>query len=298
VHSTGGRVVKNVSGYDLGKLLVGALGTAGILLELHLRLRALPGLRTAAAVSFPTAGAAWSFLQAIRGANLEPAALVSLAGGGAGVPLRDPLPPVIDTRDGSRCVLCLLEGISERVQFQEKALEGLLRESAPEACVWLRQAEEIDALLNLLCALASPSTHPDPDLGIVRLVTLPSDVPRVEEEILNTLDSRTERELRIASDALTGAITVRWKSAGAPGAGTLSVDEPLIPLRKVAGGHAARGVLVYLPPDARRDHEYLLRPDPGEELARRFLQVLDPAGILSPGRLCGRQSGSPPEEEP
>ncbi|HYC32924.1 MAG TPA: hypothetical protein VEB59_11600, partial [Gemmatimonadales bacterium] len=38
----GGRVVKNVAGYDLTKLQVGGFGGFGILAELHLRLRALP----------------------------------------------------------------------------------------------------------------------------------------------------------------------------------------------------------------------------------------------------------------
>jgi FAD/FMN-containing dehydrogenase len=38
----GGRVVKNVAGYDLTKLQVGGFGGFGIIVEVHLRLRALP----------------------------------------------------------------------------------------------------------------------------------------------------------------------------------------------------------------------------------------------------------------
>jgi FAD/FMN-containing dehydrogenase len=38
----GGRVVKNVAGYDLTKLQVGGFGGFGVLTEVHLRLRALP----------------------------------------------------------------------------------------------------------------------------------------------------------------------------------------------------------------------------------------------------------------
>ena len=38
----GGRVVKNVAGYDLTKLQVGGFGGFGLITELHLRLRALP----------------------------------------------------------------------------------------------------------------------------------------------------------------------------------------------------------------------------------------------------------------
>jgi glycolate oxidase FAD binding subunit len=39
---SGGRVVKNVAGYDLTKLQIGGFGGFGIITELHLRLRALP----------------------------------------------------------------------------------------------------------------------------------------------------------------------------------------------------------------------------------------------------------------
>jgi FAD/FMN-containing dehydrogenase len=42
VVKAGGRVVKNVAGFDVAKLHVGGFGAFGILTELHLRLRALP----------------------------------------------------------------------------------------------------------------------------------------------------------------------------------------------------------------------------------------------------------------
>src|SRR5205814_2892253 len=50
ISKTGGRVVKNVTGYDLQKLYTGSLGTLAIIVEISLKLRAkFP--RTATAVA-------------------------------------------------------------------------------------------------------------------------------------------------------------------------------------------------------------------------------------------------------
>ena len=84
-----------------------------------------------------------------------------------------------------------------------------------------------------------------------------------------------------ATDALTGLLTVRWR--GEEGA----LAAPLPALKEVAGQPAASGTLVYLPPEERRDWDYLLQPDPNRELAGRLLRVFDPRGIFSPGRLGG-----------
>ena len=54
----GGRVVKNVSGYDIPKLHVGALGTLGVVVEAHLRLHARPAEERSWAFGFASAEAA------------------------------------------------------------------------------------------------------------------------------------------------------------------------------------------------------------------------------------------------
>ena len=45
VFHSGGRVVKNVAGYDLCKLLVGSLGTLAVVTQLTLKLKPLPSRR-------------------------------------------------------------------------------------------------------------------------------------------------------------------------------------------------------------------------------------------------------------
>jgi FAD/FMN-containing dehydrogenase len=77
VHA-GGRVVKNVAGFDVAKLHVGGFGAFGIVTELHLRLRALPQ----ADVTLVRRGARDPLSQAaraLRDAGFAPAAMELLS---------------------------------------------------------------------------------------------------------------------------------------------------------------------------------------------------------------------------
>lgn len=73
----GGRVVKNVAGFDLTRTMVGAWGTLGAITQLHLRLRALPAVTEVWAVTVRRDDAAK--LDAYRRGPLAPLACVRFA---------------------------------------------------------------------------------------------------------------------------------------------------------------------------------------------------------------------------
>src|SRR5215831_2313401 len=74
----GGRVVKNVAGYDMTKLFIGSLGAFGVVLETTYRLAALPEDDRGYAVVFPSLPQALAAVAAIRAAALLPSALLLL----------------------------------------------------------------------------------------------------------------------------------------------------------------------------------------------------------------------------
>ena len=72
---SGGRVVKNVAGYDLNKLYIGSLGTLGIIVEANFKLHPLPPSESTLLLTFVTLQDIMRTVIAVTGSVLQPTAL-------------------------------------------------------------------------------------------------------------------------------------------------------------------------------------------------------------------------------
>ena len=72
---SGGRVVKNVAGYDLAKLFIGAGGSLGVVTEVTFKLKPLPQAEEFLAAPGATLEAAAQLLEAVAGSALTPVVL-------------------------------------------------------------------------------------------------------------------------------------------------------------------------------------------------------------------------------
>jgi glycolate oxidase FAD binding subunit len=112
VASSGGKVVKNVAGYDLGKLVCGSEGRLGLIARVSLRLHPLPAASASLVVETDDAAAA---VGALRRAQLQPSALDVLHPGRVAV---------------------LFEGAEPAVEAQLDAARALVGGTLADAAIW------------------------------------------------------------------------------------------------------------------------------------------------------------------
>ncbi len=78
VSKSGSKVVKNVAGFDLPKLLCGSLGTLGLIARVTLRLHPLPEASQTLVLGAVSARRVVETVRALRSAQLEPSSVVAL----------------------------------------------------------------------------------------------------------------------------------------------------------------------------------------------------------------------------
>jgi glycolate oxidase FAD binding subunit len=109
VAKAGGKVVKNVAGYDLGKLYTGAHGTLGVVVSTTWRLHPVPPARRAVTLDLPDASDAGRLAIALNRSTLTPSAV-----------------ELIGSAGGAGRLVVVFESIRESVEHQATAAVGLL----------------------------------------------------------------------------------------------------------------------------------------------------------------------------
>jgi glycolate oxidase FAD binding subunit len=128
----GGRVVKNVAGFDLVRLHTGAWGTLGVLSEVTLRLRARPEVDRAFVITGDERASLESRLAPLTDLPIAPLALELL----------DPALAASLGLERTTCLLVRLGGNADRVNAQERALAALGDVRPVDTALFARLAAE------------------------------------------------------------------------------------------------------------------------------------------------------------
>ena len=244
----GGRVVKNVAGFDLTRLLTGAWGTLGVITEVSVRLRALP--QTDETVAF-----------ALGANHREIAALIHVLHGATIAPWTlELLSPAIAVKLGvaHRTVAVMrLAGNDESVAAQRAALLEVGEVSTIDGSFWRRLRE------------CDPA-----DAAVLRASRVPSKV----SELWSAARGITEAWPGAYAHASLGRGVVRVVLPGADDARTTAALNAL-------GSAGARCIAERVPP-ACWEHP-VLASAAADPLSRRARDAFDPQRVLNPGLLGG-----------
>jgi glycolate oxidase FAD binding subunit len=247
----GGRVMKNVTGYDLVKFMAGSWGTLGIFTEVSFKLTPIP--ETEATIVIPGLDDA-SAIRALSAALASPWGVTGAAH----------LPPF--EHEAAR-TLVRIDGFAASVkERQEKLLAALSTFGRGELLP--ADASEVGwtAIRDLTVLGASRRAV------VWRISVKPSDGPAIVAELRRTLPCR------VIYDWGGGLV---WLAATDTGdtAGAMVVREATAKF----GGHAT---LVRAPDHVRLAVD-VFEPQPPAimDLQRRLKATFDPEGILNPGRM-------------
>ena len=264
----GGKVVKNVAGYDLPKLFVGSCGTLGVIVEVTVKLRPRPDDERLVAVPFDRLKDAGAAVRAIMASDLIPNAMEVLdaealrALGLAGAPA---------------ALLAGFDGVAEQVAWQVQELGRLLggdrglEPRALSADVWPR--------LSTAAAEAFAASA-----AVMRLCVLPSQVTDVMEQGSGVARGRG-RSSAWSAHAGVGVVTAALELGGAPD--LVTVAEVLREWRALARACAGYAVLEVAPVAVKEAVGVWDDAGAAGRIMQRIKDEVDPKNVLNPGRFVG-----------
>ncbi|MGA8233208.1 MAG: FAD-binding oxidoreductase [Candidatus Acidiferrales bacterium] len=247
---SGGKVVKNVAGYDLPKLNTGALGTLGVITQAVFRLHGLP--RESRSVSFASdsLGKICARMNALRDSNLSYTALQVRANG-----------------EGNYRLDLLWEGTPEGIAAQDRELRSItadLQSADPSGCWSTRQS------------LWEERGRPR---AVVKISVLPMDLANFCAAVESCKAAQSIWWELIFQSLGVGLLRIEGDES--------QLVDTLTRLRPHAEKSSGSLVVLSAPLGIKRRIDSWGDPGDALPLMRAVKQQLDPHGILNPGRFVG-----------
>lgn len=254
VIKTGGRVMKNVTGLDLGKVLCGSYGTLGFLTEVAFKVLPKPAYAATLAIEGLSDSSAIETLAKALGSPFESTGAAHLPEGIGGN-----LPQTLVRLEGHReSVEYRLEAVAQRLRGDGNAS---VLDSESSAQIWI--------------AIRDAAFFAPPDESYVwRISTVPSAAAAIVNEVAKSI------------------VGARWLYDWGGGLIWLSVPPSdganATEIRATLDEHGGHATLIRAPEVIRRTVPPFQPPSgPKAMLAERLKESFDPKGVFGLGRMYG-----------
>lgn len=246
VAKAGGKVVKNVAGYDFGKLLTGSYGTLGVVTEAVVRLHPVPAARRVVTVQVADPTQAGRAAATVLGSQLVPSAV-----------------EVHQRGDGPVTVTVLLEGIEAGVDHRAESALDLLGDGASVS-------DDLPAGFTDL-PFAADGTGLKVTCTISGVAHVLAATQRLSDEL----------GVAIALRGSAMGVLHAGLPAGTPSGTAAAVVDAV---RATATTYDGTVTVLTAPPEVRAAVD-VWGPVPGLHLMQRVKDEMDPDHRLSPGRF-------------
>jgi len=259
----GGKVVKNVAGYDLPKLFIGSWGTLGVVVEATFKLRPLPDDERLLAVRFDRLKDCGAAARALLAGDLIPNAIEIL----------DPAAAAALGLGGEAALVVGFDGLREQVDWQAAELAALVGPLGGRDVTTLPPTTWPKLTTVARDAFATPA-------ALMSLSVLPTHVVDTMEQ-----GAQAARQRGLASawaahagvGAVTGALFASGEAA--------PVATVLTEWRTLAGAGGGHATLTWAPLAVKAQVPVWGDAGPAGRIMQRIKAQLDPNDVLNPGRF-------------
>lgn len=267
----GGKVVKNVTGFDLNKLHIGGLGTLGIILEVSLRLRPVPLHETVLAAPFTDHARAAVALAEVASSELAPTAVELLNGRAA----EQVVPPMA----GDAVALVAVEGPPTAIERQTGQVADVFGKHGGGQTTTVDR-DDVRVLWETFRDLGT--TAPEPAVLWCGLAALPQHVPALAVAVESIAADHSQR-LLLDCRAADGVFRLGLIGQPEPALAERTVHA----WREVAAAHGGTLVVEDAPANVRDRLDPWGPPRQDFFLMDRIKRSLDPKRLFNRGRYVG-----------
>lgn len=270
VVKSGGKVVKNVAGYDLSKLYLGSFGTLGVIAEVSLKLQPLPELERTVLLTFTETGEAINVASEIAGSQLLPTFLNLFVNG---APLTEAPEP---------CLLIGLDGHPETVEWQIDAIKTMAQQNVNIGVeVYEGQQQELRASM---CAF--PEDESASPIVICRANLRMTDVEGFVNTVLDVNESAAwrVRAMGLMGNGIVYVVFSDFPDGDVP---VQHVADTVASLRDTTANVGGNLIVESAPTTLKGQIDVWGSVGRSFELMKAIKTRLDPIGLLNVGRFVG-----------